>query len=119
MSRALGIGVLVIVAVIAAGFVAQRLFGSNSDRWTSEAEAAVEALPYGVSMSEVSDGVLAGTIQGHLGVVVDFTVDESGASERPGGSPTDSEAQRQERSEIAVALDEALCRKSIGAGCPP
>jgi hypothetical protein len=118
MIRAGGAGALVILGVIAAGFVAQRLFGSDADHWKSEAEEAIEALPYGVSISEASDGVLAGTIQGHLGVVVHFTVDESGASEGPGGSPTDSKAQRQERADIDAAIDKALCRRSIGEGCP-
>ncbi|HXF32738.1 MAG TPA: hypothetical protein VN522_14585 [Solirubrobacterales bacterium] len=119
MTRALTSGVLVLLAVFAAGFIAQRLFGSDSDPWTSEAREAIEALPYGVSMSEGSNGILTGTIQGHLGVVVDFTVNESGASESPGGSRTDSRAQRQERADIGTAIEEALCRKSIGKGCPP
>jgi hypothetical protein len=115
--RALAGAVGVILVVIAAGFIAQRLFGSDSEHWTSEAEEAIEALPYGVSMSEVSSGVLAGTIQGHLGVVVHFTVNESGASES-GEPQTESKAQRQERADIGAAIEEALCRKSIGNVCP-
>ena len=117
--RWLGGSVLILVAVIAAGFIAQRLFGSDSDGWKSEAEAAIESLPYGVSMEEGSEGVLVGTVQGHLGVVVRFTVNESGASEDPSGHPTDSKAQREERRDIGAAIDRALCGKSIGEGCSP
>jgi hypothetical protein len=118
MIRGLGIGVGVILAVIAAGFIARRLFGGDSKDWTAEAEEAIVALPYGVSMEESSGNAVGGTIQAHLGVVVHFTVTESGATESPAGSPTDSAAQRQEREEVAVAIEEALCRKSIGESCP-
>lgn len=76
-------------------------------------------MPYGVSMSEASEGVLAGTIPGRLGVVVHFTVNKSGASESPGRPQTESKAQRQERADIGVAIEEALCRKSNGKVCPP
>ncbi len=119
MIKGLAGGAVIILAVVAAGFVAQRLFGSDSDGWKGEAEEAIESLPYGVSIEEGSEGALAGTIQGHLGVVVHFTVNESGASESPGGPRADSKAQRQERADIGVAIEEALCRKSIGTGCPP
>jgi len=118
MIKGLAGGALMILAVIAGGFVARRLFGSDPDGCKGEAEEAIESLPYGVSIEEGSEGVLAGTIQGHLGVVVRFTVTKSGASESPGGTQGDSKAQRQERADIGVAIEEALCRRSIGTGCP-
>jgi hypothetical protein len=117
MIRGLGIGVGVILAVIAAGFIAQRLFGSHSDHWKSEAEGAIEALPYGVAIDEGSGGLLVGTIQGHLGVVVHFTVEQSGAAIGRSGSQGESETQREERHNIVVAIKEALCQKSIGQAC--
>lgn len=144
MIRGLGVGLLVLLVVIAAGFVAQRLFGSDSDHRMSEAQEAIAALPYRISMEEVSDGVLVGTAFGHLGVVVRFVVDDGekghagdmpphlvgpnwssseagayGVSKSGYGPRTDSKVQREEHANIGVVIDEALCRKSTGHACPP
>lgn len=132
--RAFAAGVGVILVVIAAGFVAQRLFGSDSDHPISEAQESIEALPYRVSVREPSEGVLVGTADGRFGAVVHFAVSES-APDEPSDIPPrlihvdenasragdftvweDSEARRpgesspewRERIEIAVAIEDAL-----------
>jgi len=140
--RYLGVGVLTILAVIAAGFVAERIFGPNSDPM-GEATEAIEGLPYRVSMREASEGVLVGTARGHLDAVVHFAVAE-GEGEPPRDIPPrlinldknvmaaggftvwdDSEAphpgepaaERNERMNISVGIQEALCRKETGEAC--
>ncbi len=141
--RALAGGVLVVLAVIVAGFVAQRLFGSDSDQAISEAEEAINALPYRISMDEVSEGVLIGTAYGHRGTAVRFVVTDGkpgrdedipphlvgprwssseagkyGVSTSPYGRGA-SHAERVEKADVSVAIEEALCRKSIGEACGP
>lgn len=141
MIRVLGGGVLVILVVIAAGFIAQRIFGSGTDPM-HEAQEAIDALPYGISMRETSEGVLVGTIQGHLGVAVHFAVADSldarGIPSRlrridpepiggggfwiwedsAGGPRGQTENEVRERTTIAVSIEEALCRKTTGDACP-
>jgi hypothetical protein len=128
-------GFLAILAVIAAGFVAQRLFGSHSDPM-SDAREAIVGLPHDVTLQEGSEGVLVGMVQGRHGVAVHFAVSE-GAPDAPIDIPPhliqvdksatrvgeftvweDSEVRRagetsvelREREEIAVELEEALGR---------
>jgi hypothetical protein len=73
MSRGLAGGILVILAVVAAGFIAQRLFGSGPDSM-AEAREAVESLPYRVSTHAASEDVLVGTAHGHFDAVVHFAI---------------------------------------------
>ncbi|HEX3362166.1 MAG TPA: hypothetical protein VHS74_14320 [Solirubrobacterales bacterium] len=145
MIKGLAGGALVILAVVAAGFIGQRLFGSGPDSM-AEAREAFESLPYGVSTHSVSDDVLVGTARGHLGDVVHFAVAAGEGWPRPpagvpprlirldknvmgGGGFTaweDGEAPHrgesrpmwEERSEIATAIEEALCRMATGEACP-
>jgi hypothetical protein len=140
MTRRLAGGVLVILTVFAAGFIAQRLFGSGPDPMT-EAREAVESLPYRVSTHAASEDVLVGTARGHLGDVVHFAVADSREAEgiplrlqdeaETGGGggffvwedrgrhrPGESEAAARERAEISVDIEEALCRKETGEACP-
>lgn len=78
--RSLGVGVLVLLAVIAAGFVAERIFGPGADPM-SEATEAIEDVPYRVAIREASEGVLVGTARGHHGAAVHFAVSEQAPSE--------------------------------------
>lgn len=141
--RVLGVGVLTILVVIAAGFVAERLFGPGSDPM-GEATEAIEGLPYRVTLREASEGVLVGTARGHHDAVVHFAASE-GEGERPedipprlihldknvmgGGGfrvwedseaphPGEPAAEWDERGRIALAIEEALCRKETGEACP-
>jgi hypothetical protein len=141
--RFLGVGVLTILAVIAAGFVAERIFGPGSDPM-GEATEAIEGLPYRVTMREASEGVLVGTARGHHDAVVHFAVSE-GEGEPPadipprlihldknvtgGGGftvwedseaphPGESVAEWHERTGIGIAIEETLCRKETGEACP-
>ncbi|HKZ12220.1 MAG TPA: hypothetical protein VJL81_00100 [Solirubrobacterales bacterium] len=137
-----GVG-LVILAVIAAGFVAERIFGPGADPM-GEATEAIEGLPYRVSVREASEGVLVGTARGHHGAVVHFAISE-GEADRPqdipprllhldknvmggGGftvwedseAPHDGEsaAEWDERGRVALDIEEALCRQETGEACP-
>jgi hypothetical protein len=128
-------GVGIILAVIAAGFVAQRLFGSDADP-TSDAREAIVGLPHDVRLREASEDVLVGMVRGSHGAVVHFAVSES-APDEPSDIPPhlihvdksvaragdftvweDSDIRRpgetsvelREREEIAVELEEALER---------
>jgi hypothetical protein len=128
-------GVLIILAVVAAGFVAERLFGPDSDPMSDAREAIVE-LPHDVRLREASEGVLVGMVRGRGGAVVHFAASES-APDEPSDIPPhlihfdrspsragsftvweDSEVRRpgetsvelREREEIAVELEEALDR---------
>jgi len=69
MIRALGIGALIILAVIAAGFIAQRLFGSHDDHPMSEAQEAIETLAFAAAAGEISEGVLVGSLRGRSQIV--------------------------------------------------
>jgi hypothetical protein len=136
-------GALVLLVVVAAGFIAERIFGPGPDPM-SEAREAVEALPYRTSMREVSEGVLVGTARGRHGAVLHFAISE-GETHEPQGIPPrlvhvdknvmggggftvweDSEASHsgeargewRERGFIAVEIEEALCRKATGEACP-
>lgn len=134
-------GVLVILAVIAAGFVAQRIFGSDSDHPLSEAREAIEAMPYGVRFDQGPAGVLIGTISGR-NQVIHFAVAKSlnarGVPARlrrvdrnvGGGGPfwvwDDAEVRLrhgtrhewEDAVKISVGIEEALCRKATGDPCP-
>lgn len=141
MIRGLAAGALVVLAVIAAGFVAERIFGSGDD--IAEATEAIEGMPYRVSVREASEGVLVGRIQGDNEVVVRFAASEEGPEpvdipprlvhaekEVTGGGGfwvwDDAEfwathgtgAQWNEAAKISVGIDEALCRKFTGDPCP-
>jgi hypothetical protein len=80
--RILARGALVILAVVVAAFIAQRLFGSGPDSM-AEAREAVESLPYRVSTHVVSGDVLVGTALGHFGAVVHFAITASEDEPRP------------------------------------
>jgi hypothetical protein len=140
--KALGIGVLTILAVIAAGFVAQRIFGTHRTMSTAEAGEAIEGLPHPVQLTETPAHVLVGEVDGNGGVVVHFAVADSlGASGIPprlrridpeptgGGSfwvwddsarqpGAATKARRDEEARIATEIDEAICRKETGDPCP-
>jgi hypothetical protein len=144
MIRGAAATVGVVLVVIAAGFVAQRLFGSSdSDQFMKEAQEAINALPYRSTMDEVSEGVLVGTAYGHDGIAVRFVVTDEkpgrgedipprligpnwssaesgkyGVSTSPYGTGA-SHAERVEKVDVSSAIEEALCRKSIGEACPP
>ena len=74
--KVLGGGALVILAVVAARFVAERIFGPGADPM-AEAREAVEGLSYRVSMREASEGVLVGSAAGDHGAVVHFAISEA------------------------------------------
>lgn len=69
MIRGFGIGALVILAVIAAGFVGQRLFGSHEDHPMSEAQEAIGTLAFPAAAGEISEGVLVGSLRGRNQIV--------------------------------------------------
>ncbi len=142
MTRALGGGLLIILAVIAAGFIAQRLFGSDSDHPISEAKEAVAALAFPASVRETYDGDLVGSLRGR-GQVVHFAIADAptmpaavagaqGWTKAPGpGGPLwmwdDAGADRRQqtritraaRTDLAIELEAALCRTTIGEACAP
>jgi hypothetical protein len=140
--RALGIGVLTILAVIAAGFVAERILGPHGALSTAEAAEAIEEMPYHVEVEETPRHVLVGKVRGHDGLVVRFaaadSLDATGipprlrrlTSEPQGGGNFwvwddsarhvrgETNIQREEASRISVGIEEALCRKETGDPCP-
>ncbi|HJZ37937.1 MAG TPA: hypothetical protein VJ204_16825 [Solirubrobacterales bacterium] len=145
MSRGLAVGMLVILAVVAAGFIAQRLFGSGSDSM-AEAREAVESLPYRVSTHAAPEDVLVGTALGNFGAVVHFAIAAGEAEPHPpagvpprlirldknvmggggfsvwedGEAPHRGESRPMWRERIAIvsAIEEALCREGTGEACP-
>lgn len=131
--RALGGGLLVVLVVVAAGFVAERIFGPGADPM-AEAREAAESVAYSVSMREASQGVLVGAARGGHGAIVHFAISEA-EGDRPEDIPPrliqvdknvgesggfsvwdDSEARRhgepmaewRERTEIAASIEAAL-----------
>jgi hypothetical protein len=140
--RALGIGVLTILAVIAAGFVAERILGAHEGLSPAEAADAIEAMPYQVKVGETPTHVLVGSVQGHQGFVVHFaaadSLDAAGvpprlrrlAPEPSGGAnfwvwddsvleaEEGTKAQWSEAARISVGIEDALCRKETGDPCP-
>ena len=141
--RGLAAYLALILAVIVAGFVAQRLFGSHDDSISrGEAREAIEAMPYPVSVHESPEQVLIGVVHGHHGIDVRFAASESlhhpGVPARlrrvdrnVGGAGNfwvwdDAEARLRhgtdkewiEASKISVGLEEALCRKATDEACP-
>jgi hypothetical protein len=141
--RGLAGAALVVLAIIVAAFVAERIFGPGADPM-SEATEAIEGLPYSVKAREASEGVLVGSARGHHGAVVHFAISEGEgepAMDIPphlthvdknvmgGGGFTvwedgeawhhgESAVKWRERQEIAVEIEEALCRKETGDACP-
>lgn len=131
--RVLGGSLGAILLVVVAGFLAQRIFGSAPDKM-EEAQEAVKALPYRVSVREASRGVLVGRAAGDHGAVVHFAVSESEPDEPSDVPPRliqvdknvaggggfsvweDSEAQHhgesavewREREEIAAEIESVL-----------
>jgi hypothetical protein len=140
--RPFGVGVLVVLAVVAAGFVGERIFGPGADPM-SEATEAIESVPYRVAIREASEGVLVGAARGHHGAAVHFAVSQEAPSEpwgipprlihldknvMGGGGftvwedseaphPGESVAEWDERMRIGTAIEEALCRKMTGEAC--
>jgi hypothetical protein len=141
--RRLARAALVVLIVVVAGFVAERIFGPGADPM-GEATEAIKGLPYSVEVREASEGVLVGSARGHHGAVVHFAISE-GEGEPAGDIPPrlihvdknvmggggftvweDAEAWHhgesavkwRERLEIAVEIEEALCRKETGDACP-
>ncbi|HXF32319.1 MAG TPA: hypothetical protein VN522_12435 [Solirubrobacterales bacterium] len=140
--RALAGGVGIVLLVIVAGFVAQRIFGGSGDS-TSEARDAVEATPDRITMREPYEHVLAGTARGEDGAVVHFAFAAEEPSEPDGIPPrlihldknpmedgefwvwADSEprlpgeslAEYIERADITTEIEEALCREATGEAC--
>ncbi|HTR75329.1 MAG TPA: hypothetical protein VMH33_08755 [Solirubrobacterales bacterium] len=134
------VGALVLLAVVAAGFVAERIFGPTSVSM-GEARQAIEGMPYRVSVGEPSEGVLVGTARTHGDSVVHFAVarsfDARGVPPRlrrvdqnvtggdgflvwgDGEVRVDGETGRieRERDEVELAVEEALCRKATGKPC--
>jgi hypothetical protein len=127
--RWLGGSALVLLAVIAAGFVAQRLFGSDAEHPMSEAREAIKALPYGVTLREGPGGILVGTLSGRNSVVHFAVADSPDASGIPAalrrgesgaggafwvwddaerGSSRQTKVEREERAEVGADLEEAL-----------
>jgi hypothetical protein len=142
MIRAIGGAVGVILLVVLAGFLAQRILGSDSTS-TAEAREAIEAMPFRASVHETAAGVLLGSERGGHGVVIHFAVSKEGPE--PNDIPPrlihvdrnvtggggfwvwdDSEiwfrrgtvAQWHEAATISVEIEEALCRKATGEACP-
>jgi hypothetical protein len=143
MIRALGGGVLVILAVVAAGFVAQRIFGSDSEGHPmTEAREAVESLSFPASVGKASDHVLVGSLTGrnqivHI-VIADFPGEPKvvaggrGWSPAPGpagplwlwddarsGRGPQTKVAREARADLVSELEGALCRKATGEPCTP
>lgn len=140
--RFLGVGVLTILAVIAAGFVAERIFGANGPLSIAEATEAIEGLPYPVKVEETPDHVLVGEVRSRGGFVIHFAAADSlsghGIPPRlrrldpePSGGANfwvwddsvreaneGTRAQWNEAAKISVDIDEALCRKETGEACP-
>ena len=93
MIRALGGGVVVLFAVIAVGFIAQRLFGSHSsDHSVSEAVEAIESLSLPATAEEISPGVVVGSLRGRSQIVHIVVADSSKAPEVIAGAQGWTEA---------------------------
>ena len=142
MIRALVGSVGLILLVIAAGFIAQRLFGSDSEDSIVEAQEAIETVAFPASARETYDGVLVGSLRGR-NQIVHFAIADSpttpavvvgaqGWTKAPGPSGPlwlwdDAEADRRHqtrigraaRTDLLIELEAALCRKTIGEACAP
>jgi len=138
--RALGYGALVLLLVIAAGFLAQRLFGSASEHPLSEAREAIEGMPYPVSVTEGPSDALVGSVRGRNQIVhfvvaktpggIDWAETPAGRAAKPRaagpfwlwddaerGRSRQTGVEREERAELAGELEEAICRKATGNAC--
>jgi len=74
--RVLAGAVGIVLAVIALGFLAQRIFGGDSIS-LAEAREAIEEMPYKVAVAERPDDALIGSARAPHGVIVHFAVSDS------------------------------------------